>query len=84
MDPLAADRSVQTYPIGPNPDIPPQFPSVCDTDAVLYYVGLLDLDRPSTDDVAVYAVGDGVIHFCGVLTDSDNLALNGFHQCNAA
>ena len=57
---------------------------MCNTDTVLYYVGLLDSDTPSTNDVAVYAVGDGVIYFCGVLTDSDNQVVNGFHQCNAA
>lgn len=78
----------QAYPIGPNPNIPPQFPLVCNTDTVLYYVQLQELDTPSTDDVAVYTVEDEVIYFCGVLTDSDNQVengqiANGFHQCNA-
>ena len=79
-----ADSSTDIRPIGPNPDIPPQFPSVCNTNTVLYYVGLLDLETPLTYDVAVYAIGDGVIHYCGVMTDSDNTTLNGYHQCNAA
>ena len=83
-DTSGADSFTQTYPIGPNPNIPPQFPSVCNTDTVLYYVELLDSDTPSTHDVAVYTVGNGAIYFCGVLTDSDNQVANGFHQCNAA
>ena len=83
------DGYSQAYPIGPNPNILPQFPSVCNTDTRLYYVQLQEVNTPSTDDVMVYAVENGVIYFCGVLTDSDNQIengqiANGFHQCNAA